>query len=54
MTLDREPIPSRGTITKWMCRYLQGTNETMALALAEDSLRDGSFAVVVAEVKVAD
>ena len=34
--------------------YLQGKNETMALALAEDSLRDGSFAAVVAEVKVAD
>jgi protein ImuA len=34
--------------------YLQGKNETMTLALAEDSLRDGSFAAVVAEVKVAD
>jgi protein ImuA len=34
--------------------YLQGKSETMALALAEDSLRDGSFAAVVAEVKVAD
>lgn len=34
--------------------YLQGKNDTMALALAEDSLRDGSFAAVVAEVKVAD
>ena len=34
--------------------YLQGKNETMALALAEDSLRDGSFSAVVAEVKVAD
>lgn len=34
--------------------YLQGKNETMALALAEDALRDGSFAAVVAEVKIAD
>jgi protein ImuA len=34
--------------------YLQGKNEVMALALAEDSLRDGSFSAVVAEVKVAD
>jgi protein ImuA len=34
--------------------YLQAHNDTMALALAEDSLRDGSFAAVVAEVKVAD
>src|ERR1700754_2418845 len=34
--------------------YLPGKNETMALALAEDSLRDGSFAAVIAEVKVAD
>jgi protein ImuA len=34
--------------------YLQGKNEVMALALAEDALRDGSFAAVVAEVKAAD
>ena len=34
--------------------YLQGKDETMALALAEDALRDGRFAAVVAEVKVAD
>ncbi|WP_298674293.1 protein ImuA [uncultured Sphingomonas sp.] len=34
--------------------YLQDQNEVMALALAEDSLRDGSFAAVVAEVKAAD
>ncbi|WP_379488475.1 ImuA family protein [Novosphingobium soli] len=34
--------------------YLQGQNDTMALALAEDSLREGSFAAVVTEVKSAD
>lgn len=34
--------------------YLQGKDETMALALAEDALREGSFAAVIAEVKVAD
>ncbi|PXA87404.1 protein ImuA [Nostoc sp. 3335mG] len=34
--------------------YLQGKDETMALALAEDALREGRFAAVIAEVKVAD
>lgn len=34
--------------------YLQGRNETEALALAEDALREGCFAAVIAEVKVAD
>lgn len=34
--------------------YAEGRDEVMALALAEDCLRDGSFAAVVAEVKVAD
>jgi protein ImuA len=34
--------------------YLQGKDETMALALAEDALREGHFAAVIAEVKVAD
>ena len=34
--------------------YLQGKDETQALALAEDALREGCFAAVVAEVKVAD
>ena len=34
--------------------YLQGKDETMALALAEDALRDGRFAAVIAEVKIAD
>lgn len=34
--------------------YLQGKDETMTLALAEDALREGSFAAVVGEVKVAD
>lgn len=34
--------------------YCQGRDEVMALALAEDCLRDGSFAAVVAEVKAAD
>ncbi|MDB5583409.1 MAG: protein ImuA [Bradyrhizobium sp.] len=34
--------------------YCEGRDEVMALALAEDCLRDGSFAAVVAEVKNAD
>ncbi|MET0250571.1 MAG: protein ImuA [Novosphingobium sp.] len=34
--------------------YAQGRDQVMALALAEDCLRDGSFAAVVAEVKAAD
>ncbi|MBX3565902.1 MAG: protein ImuA [Sphingomonas sp.] len=34
--------------------YCEGRDEVMALALAEDCLRDGSFAAVVAEVKAAD
>jgi protein ImuA len=34
--------------------YLQGKDETMALALAEDALREGRFAAVIAEVKIAD
>jgi len=34
--------------------YLQGKDETQALALAEDALREGCFAAVVAEVKIAD
>lgn len=34
--------------------YLQGKDEMMALALAEDALCEGSFAAVIAEVKVAD
>lgn len=34
--------------------YLQGKDETQALALAEDSLREGCFSAVVAEVKAAD
>ncbi|NYT40987.1 protein ImuA [Sphingomonas sp. R-74633] len=34
--------------------YCEGRDEVMALALAEDCLRDGSFAAVVAEVKHAD
>ncbi|WP_404337716.1 ImuA family protein [Sphingomonas sp. MMS12-HWE2-04] len=34
--------------------YCEGQDEVMALALAEDCLRDGSFAAVVAEVKSAD
>jgi protein ImuA len=34
--------------------YCQARDEVMALALAEDCLRDGSFAAVVAEVKAAD
>lgn len=34
--------------------YLQGKDETQALALAEDSLRERCFSAVVAEVKVAD
>jgi protein ImuA len=34
--------------------YLQGKDETQALALAEDALREGCFAAVVAEVKAAD
>jgi len=34
--------------------YCEGRDEIMALALAEDCLRDGSFAAVVAEVKAAD
>lgn len=34
--------------------YLEARDETMALALAEDCLRLGSFAAVVAEVKAAD
>ncbi|NML06794.1 protein ImuA [Sphingomonas sp. G-3-2-10] len=34
--------------------YCEGRDEVMALALAEDCLRDGSFAAVVAEVKTAD
>ncbi len=34
--------------------FCEGRNEVMALALAEDCLRDGSFSAVVAEVKSAD
>lgn len=34
--------------------YCEGRDEVMTLALAEDCLRDGSFAAVVAEVKAAD
>ncbi len=34
--------------------YCEGRDEITALALAEDCLRDGSFAAVVAEVKAAD
>ncbi|MBC9030795.1 protein ImuA [Sphingomonas sp. JC676] len=34
--------------------YLQGKDDVMALALAEDCLREGAFAAVVAEVKAAD
>lgn len=34
--------------------YVQARDDVMALALAEDALRDGSFAAVVTEVKVAD
>lgn len=34
--------------------YCEGRDEVMTLALAEDCLRDGSFAAVVAEVKTAD
>jgi protein ImuA len=34
--------------------FCEGRDEVMALALAEDCLRDGSFAAVVAEVKGAD
>jgi protein ImuA len=34
--------------------YVQGKDDTAVLALAEDCLRDGSFAAVVAEVKTAD
>jgi protein ImuA len=34
--------------------YTQGKDDTMVLALAEDALRDGSFAAVIAEVKAAD
>ncbi|MDK2768083.1 MAG: protein ImuA [Sphingomonas sp.] len=34
--------------------YCEGRDEVMALALAEDCLRLGSFAAVVAEVKAAD
>ena len=34
--------------------YVQGKDDTAVLALAEDCLRDGSFATVIAEVKAAD
>jgi protein ImuA len=34
--------------------YAQGRNDSDVLALAEDGLRDGSLACVIAEVKVAD
>ncbi|MCP3730343.1 protein ImuA [Sphingomonas sp. MG17] len=34
--------------------YVQARDDVMALALAEDALRDGSFAAVITEVKVAD
>lgn len=34
--------------------YLQGKNDVMALALAEDCLRERYFACVIAEVKAAD
>lgn len=34
--------------------YLQGKDDTQTLALAEDSLRERCFSVVVAETKVAD
>ncbi|WP_422058766.1 ImuA family protein [Sphingomonas sp.] len=34
--------------------YAEARDDVMALALAEDALRDGSFAAVIAEVKVAD
>ncbi|MCP3731530.1 protein ImuA [Sphingomonas sp. MG17] len=34
--------------------YVEARDDVMALALAEDALRDGSFAAVIAEVKVAD
>ena len=34
--------------------YAQGTKDSMVLAMAEDALRDGSLACVIAEVKAAD
>lgn len=34
--------------------YAQGAKDTEVLAMAEDSLRDGSLACVIAEVKMAD
>lgn len=34
--------------------YAQGTKDSTVLAMAEDALRDGSFACVMAEVKAAD
>jgi protein ImuA len=34
--------------------YAQGMKDSIVLAMAEDALRDGSFACVIAEVKAAD
>ncbi|WP_311269483.1 protein ImuA [Sphingobium sp. WCS2017Hpa-17] len=34
--------------------YAQGKKDSIVLAMAEDALRDGSFACVIAEVKAAD
>lgn len=46
--LEQAGLPPRKLL------YCEGRDEVMALALAEDCLRDGSFAAVVAEVKAAD